>query len=83
VLFGPHTQNARHAVEILERSGAGRRVEDAPALASALVDLLGAPERAQRLGAAGRQALSGHRGSAERTAQLIEALLGEAARPAC
>jgi 3-deoxy-D-manno-octulosonic-acid transferase len=75
VLFGPHTQNARHAVEILERSGAGRCVADAGALANAWVELLRDPQEARRLGAAGRQALATHRGSAERAARLIEALL--------
>jgi 3-deoxy-D-manno-octulosonic-acid transferase len=75
VLFGPHTENARHAVEILERSGAGLRVDDAGALASAVVALLRDPQRAQGLGAAGREVLATHRGSAERSARLIEALL--------
>ena len=78
VLFGPHTENARHAVEILEASGAGRRVADADELASALVALLRDPREARRRGEEGRRVLSSHRGSAERAAELIEALLERA-----
>ena len=79
VLFGPHTENARQAVEILEASGAGKRVADADELASELVALLRDPREARRRGEAGRRALSSHRGSAERAAELIEALLEPAA----
>ena len=78
VLFGPHTENARQAVEILESSGAGRRVADADKLASALVSLLRDPREARRRGEAGRLELASHRGSAERAAELIEALLERA-----
>jgi 3-deoxy-D-manno-octulosonic-acid transferase len=75
VLFGPHTQNARHAAEILEAVGAGIRVADAGELARALIALLGDPREARRRGEEGRRALAAHRGSAERAAGLIEALL--------
>ncbi len=78
VLFGPHTENARHAVVILEASGAGRRVADADELAKALVVLLRDPDEARRRGEGGRRELSTHRGSAERAAELIEALLERA-----
>jgi len=79
VLFGPHTGNARQAVEILETSGAGLRVADAEALAEAVVALLRDPSEAHRQGEAGRHALASHRGSAERAARLIEGLLEPAA----
>jgi 3-deoxy-D-manno-octulosonic-acid transferase len=75
VLFGPHTENARQAAEILEAVGAGIRVSDAADLARAMVALLGDPREAQRRGAEGLRALSAHRGSAERAARLIETLL--------
>jgi 3-deoxy-D-manno-octulosonic-acid transferase len=75
VLFGPHTENARHAAGILEAVGAGIRVADARALARAVVALLADPREARRRGEAGRQALAAHRGSAERAAELTEALL--------
>jgi 3-deoxy-D-manno-octulosonic-acid transferase len=78
VLFGPHTENARQAVEILESSGAGRRVADADALASALIALLRDPREARRRGEEGRRVLSSHRGSAQRACELIEALLERA-----
>ena len=80
VLFGPHTQNARQAVEILEASGAGRRVTDADALASAMIALLRNPSETQRRGEEGRRVLSLHRGSAERAAELIEGLLARTPR---
>ena len=75
VLFGPHTENARQAAEILESVGAGIRVADADGLAHEVVGLLADPEQARRRGEEGRRALSAHRGSAERAAALIEALL--------
>jgi 3-deoxy-D-manno-octulosonic-acid transferase len=40
VCYGPHTEHVEAAVGILERSGAGRRVADAVALADALGELL-------------------------------------------
>ena len=75
VLFGPHTENARQAAEILEAVGAGIRVADAADLARAVVALLGDPPEARRRGEEGQRALAAHRGSAERAAGLIEALL--------
>ena len=80
VLFGPHTSNVRHAVEILEPCGAGRRVEDAAALGRALATLLRDPQAAERRGEAGRAALSRHRGTAQRVADLIESVLGGSGR---
>jgi 3-deoxy-D-manno-octulosonic-acid transferase len=75
VLYGPHTSNVRHAVEILQPCGAGRRVEDALALGRAAAWLLRDPAAAQRRGEAGRDALARHRGSAERMADLVESVL--------
>jgi 3-deoxy-D-manno-octulosonic-acid transferase len=71
-LFGPHTRNVEHAVEILERCGAGRRVADAGDLGRAAVELLADPAAARARGARGREALDGHRGSAKRAARLVE-----------
>jgi 3-deoxy-D-manno-octulosonic-acid transferase len=79
VLFGPHTQNARHSAEILEAVGAGIRVADAEQLARAVVALLADPEEARRRGEAGQRALAAHRGSAERAAELTESLLARGA----
>jgi 3-deoxy-D-manno-octulosonic-acid transferase len=80
VLFGPFTANARQAVEILEASGAGRRVADLDGLAGALIAVLRDPGEARRRGEEGRRVLSLHRGSAERAAELIEGLLKRAPR---
>jgi 3-deoxy-D-manno-octulosonic-acid transferase len=75
VLFGPHTENARHTALILEAVGAGTRVADAEALSRAVRALLADPREASRRGEAGRAALASHRGSAERAAELTESLL--------
>jgi 3-deoxy-D-manno-octulosonic-acid transferase len=75
VLFGRYTSNLRHAVQILERCEAGRAVDDVAGLAAALVELLRDPGAAAARGARGRSVLIGHRGSAERTAALVESAL--------
>lgn len=46
VLFGPRTENTRHAAEILEAVGAGVRVADADHLARSLIALLRDPHEA-------------------------------------
>jgi 3-deoxy-D-manno-octulosonic-acid transferase len=80
VLHGPHTESVRHAVEILEGSGAGRVAADADALARVALAWLNDPERTRALGEAGRAALEPHRGSTARSAALIEAVLAERRR---
>ncbi len=75
VLFGPHNANVRHAVEILERCGAGRTVDDAVSLGRAATDWLRDPVAARARGAEGRVVLRSHRGSAERAAHLIDSVL--------
>jgi 3-deoxy-D-manno-octulosonic-acid transferase len=75
VVFGPHVANVRHAVEILEACGAGRRIETGDALPGAVLEWLADPEAAQRRGEAGCRALASHRGSAERALALVEAAL--------
>jgi 3-deoxy-D-manno-octulosonic-acid transferase len=78
VLFGPHTENVRHVVGILEDCGAGRRVADAAQLAEAVVELLGDRAAARVRGQRGRQALRDHRGSTQRSEALIEAAIASA-----
>jgi 3-deoxy-D-manno-octulosonic-acid transferase len=83
VLHGPHVANARHAAELVAKVGAGERVADATALASALRAALADPEAAHTRGAAGRAALEDHRGASARSAALVEEALashGGAAR---
>jgi 3-deoxy-D-manno-octulosonic-acid transferase len=75
VLFGPHTANVRHAVELVAAAGAGLCVPDAAALGPALCALLRDPAAARASGARGRAALLAHRGSAARTASLVAAVL--------
>ncbi len=78
VLFGRYTENVRAAAELLERCGAGRRVEDARELARAAVELLRDPVEARARAERGRRELERHRGSAQRTAALLEAVLTRA-----
>jgi 3-deoxy-D-manno-octulosonic-acid transferase len=71
VLFGPHTENAREAAALALGSGAGRRVADAADLARTAIQALRDPV-SWRVGAeAGRKALEQHRGTAERSVELI------------
>jgi len=76
VLFGPHTENAKNAADLLLACGAGERVEDAQAFAAAAARWMADPNAAAQRGARGRQALEGHRGSVECNAALVEAVLG-------
>jgi 3-deoxy-D-manno-octulosonic-acid transferase len=76
VVYGPHTANARHAVEILDACGAGLRIADAAALGPTWLSLLADPQVAAARGEAGWREMQRHRGSAERAAQLVVAALG-------
>jgi hypothetical protein len=69
-------------VEILERGGAGRRVEGPAELARAAVEALADPAGTRARGEAGRRELLRHRGSAERSAALVERALAAAPRAA-
>lgn len=71
VLYGPHTQNVSHAVEILEGCGAGRSLRDASELGPAALQLLRDPAEARSRGEAGWKALQRHRGSADEAAALV------------
>ena len=76
VLFGPHCENVRKVVEILEVGGAGRRVPDAKTLASRIVDAFDDPEACRLRGEIGRETLEAHRGSVDQTRLLIDEVLG-------
>ena len=71
VCFGPHTNQQRHAVVLLEASTAGERVEDEAALAGAICRALADPAAARTRAEAGRRALASHRGSSDRAARLV------------
>src|SRR5437867_1517112 len=75
VVYGTDVANVRHAAELLERIGAGQRVADATELAAALSVALAGPDAARARGRVGRAALQAHRGSSERSAELIEAAI--------
>lgn len=75
VLFGPHTSDVEHATAILASCGAGRRVADARELGRAMAEWLADPAAAKALAARGCAALAPHRGSAARSASLVEGAL--------
>jgi 3-deoxy-D-manno-octulosonic-acid transferase len=78
VLFGPHTQNVREAARLLEELGAGVRVANAEALGETLRSWLADAEATRARGDRGRRELAQHRGSAERSVELIERFLAAA-----
>jgi 3-deoxy-D-manno-octulosonic-acid transferase len=80
VIFGPHTENAPHVAELLQRSSAGLAVADADALAAAVVAALKDPETWSARGAAGREDLARHRGAADRAAARLAEALAAAGR---
>ena len=84
VVYGPHTANVRKIVQILEADGAGSGVASGEALTQAILHALADPAATRRRGSAGRATLERHRGSVERTRDLILEVLraapGQAAR---
>jgi 3-deoxy-D-manno-octulosonic-acid transferase len=75
VVFGPHVHNVRVHAELALSSGAGTRVEDPQQLAEAVVAALRAPDERRSRVLQGQEALAVHRGTAERTALLIDRVL--------
>ena len=80
VIFGRHTSDIRHAVDVLAECGAGHCVADAAGLGRVLVEVLCRPAAALAVAKRGRERLLAHAGSAGRAATLIEAAL-PATRP--
>lgn len=76
VLFGPELAHVREPARILEEAGAGLRVENADRLVAEAVRLLASPADAAARAARGREALSRHQGSVERSVALVEAQIG-------
>jgi len=74
-VYGSHVANVRHAAALLDAVGAGEVVANREALAAAIGAALADPDRARARGASGRAALEAHRGSSERSAELIETVL--------
>ena len=72
VLFGPHFENVRKVVVILEQGGAGRRVASGDELALEILDAFSDLEACRMRGEIGREHLEAHRGSVDRTKAMIK-----------
>jgi 3-deoxy-D-manno-octulosonic-acid transferase len=75
VLFGPSMEDFREARDILVAAGAGIPVSGLGDLTRKLHDILSAPEPAAARGAAGRESILKHVGSARRNAEMLMHLL--------
>jgi 3-deoxy-D-manno-octulosonic-acid transferase len=75
VLTGPHNFNGEEIARLLLDAGAARRIGDTAELAEWVVRLLGATERRNSMGAAGRAVLDANRGALDRLLTLVDPLL--------
>ena len=80
VLFGPHFENARKVVGILEVGGAGLCVGGAAELGLAITQAFDDLEACRIRGEIGRENLEAHRGSVGRTKQMVEEVLARSGR---
>ena len=71
VLVGPHMSNFREGAELLQRSGGGLVVKDAPELERELARLLEDRDLARRMGEAAREAFAGRQGAVSATLDLV------------
>ena len=79
VLFGPHTSNFREVVEELLHRGGARQVDDAEALADALLADLDDPEAAAERGAVARSYVLAQDGASGRTFVELDRLVDSVA----
>jgi len=79
VLVGPYTYNFAQAAESAIAAGAAIRVGDAAEAIRAARSLLQDRGLRERMGKAGLEFCSAHRGATERTLAICERLLGPAA----
>jgi 3-deoxy-D-manno-octulosonic-acid transferase len=75
IITGPHNFNAQDIADLFVEMGACRKVEDSSELVETVSELLSDPEKAARLGNAGRTVLEENRGALERLLVLLEPLL--------
>ena len=75
VLIGPHTGNFEPLASDLVQAGAAMRVTDADSMATALRELLQAPQLRAQMIAAGEKVLEPHQGATLRNCELVEKLL--------
>ena len=71
VLFGPHMENFRTLVEMLQDSGGTRQVAEAKELAEVVLALLRDPEQCEQMVLRAREVLAKHEGATERTARIL------------
>ena len=76
VLFGPHTGHVAEMAQALLDAGAGERVHDARALASAWIRLLGDSVLRARMAQSGRGLLAANRGALDRSVDLVLDVVG-------
>jgi 3-deoxy-D-manno-octulosonic-acid transferase len=77
VLFGPHTFNFSHEVELLLRHGAAEVVKDASELRNRLHALLRDSARATEMGRRAEQVVAANRGATARHMQVFRTVLGQ------
>jgi 3-deoxy-D-manno-octulosonic-acid transferase len=75
VVFGPHVGHVAEVAAALDACGAGHRVADPDALASAIARLIADPDERERRIRAGRDWLVLHRGALARSVELVLATL--------
>jgi len=78
ILSGPHLHNFADIAKRLREAEAMRVVDDAPALAAALLDLFADEDARERMAANAQHLLQAGRGALERTMALIEPALARA-----
>lgn len=80
VLFGPHFENSRKVVGILEVGDAGRCLGSPEELDPAIIEAFDDLEACRTRGEIGRENLEAHRGSVDRTREMIEEVLDRTGR---
>lgn len=80
MVFGPNMQNFEAIAKLLVDRGGALQVPDAAELERALVEILGNPDRAAKIGANAQAVVKENLGSIERTVEMILAQLPRHAR---
>lgn len=75
VLCGPHVEKTRDVAESLSQRGALGKVENAAALAEAVINLYTSPEQRQKIGAAGKLFVDSSQGAVARTMIVLNYVL--------
>ncbi|MFP4472436.1 MAG: 3-deoxy-D-manno-octulosonic acid transferase [Candidatus Omnitrophota bacterium] len=75
VIVGPHTENFRASMDLLEKAGGILRVQSSRELEQALRSLLADPHQARELGRRAREAVNAQKGATRRTLQHLYPIL--------